>query len=55
MPNEQDIHDLTMRYLKNQDISNLSISELAQKYTDIKDEFETTFRNQRVETPVQYI
>lgn len=40
------IHDLTMLYLKSQNISNLTISELAQKYTDIAKEFKDAFRNQ---------
>lgn len=40
-------HELTMLYLKQQDLSKLSISELAQKYTDIKDEFNEAFKEQR--------
>lgn len=41
------IHELTMLYLKNQNISNLSISELAQKYSDIEEEFDNAFKEQR--------
>ena len=40
-------HELTMLYLKQQNLSNLSVSELAQKYSDIKDEFEKAFKEQR--------
>lgn len=40
-------HELTMLYLKEQNISELSISEIAQKYTDIKNEFDKAFREQR--------
>lgn len=40
-------HDLTMLYLKQQDLSNLSVSEIAQKYTDTKDEFDKAFKEQR--------
>lgn len=38
---------LTMLYLKNQDLSNLSISEIAQKYTDVENEFKQAFKEQR--------
>lgn len=41
------IHELTMLYLKNQDLSNLSISEIAQKYTDTEEEFDNCFKEQR--------
>lgn len=47
-------HELTMLYLKQQDISKLSISELAQKYTDIKNEFDKAFKEQR-NNKVQYV
>lgn len=40
-------HELTMLFLKQQDLSKLSISELAQKYTDIKNEFNEAFKEQR--------
>lgn len=40
-------HELTMLYLKQQDLSNLSVSELAQKYSDIKDNFDKAFKEQR--------
>lgn len=40
-------HELTMLYLKQQDLSKLSISELAQKYTDIRNEFNEAFKQQR--------
>lgn len=38
---------LTMLYLKNQDLSDLSVSEIAQKYTDIENEFKQAFKEQR--------
>ncbi len=38
---------LTMLYLKHQDLSNLSISEIAQKYTDTENAFREAFRQQR--------
>ena len=47
-------HDLTMLYLKQQDLSNLSISEIAQKYTDAKDEFDKAFKEQR-QNKVTYV
>lgn len=55
MPNDNNFYTfpssrteaLTMLYLKNQDLSNLSISEIAQKYTDIENEFKQAFREQR--------
>lgn len=40
-------HELTMLYLKQQNLSKLSVSELAQKYTDTKDEFDKAFKEQR--------
>ena len=40
-------HDLTMLYLKNQDLSKLSVSEIAQRYTDTKNEFNNAFKEQR--------
>ncbi len=39
------IHELTMLYLK-QNTNGLSVSELAQKYTDTYKEFEKAFREQ---------
>ena len=39
-------HELTMLYLKQQDLSKLSISDLAQKYSDTKDEFDRAFKEQ---------
>ena len=39
-------HELTMLYLKQQDLSNLSVSELAQKYSDIKNDFDKAFKEQ---------
>ena len=44
-------HELTILYLKQQDISKLSISELAQRYTDIKNEFDKAFKEQRENKP----
>lgn len=41
------VHDLTMLYLQGQDLSKLSISEIAQKYSDIEAEFNEAFRTQR--------
>lgn len=38
---------LTMLYLKNQDLSNLSISEIAQKYSDTEKQFKEAFKEQR--------
>ena len=48
------IHELTMLYLNNQDLTNLSISEIAQKYTDIEQEFEKAFKEQH-QNRVQYV
>lgn len=41
------IHDLTMLYLKNQDLSNLTVSEIAKKYKDTESEFKKGLLEQR--------
>ena len=38
---------LTILYLQQQDLSNLSISEIAQKYTDANNAFKEAFKEQR--------
>lgn len=43
-------HELTMLYLKNQNLKGLSVSEIAQKYTDTKNKFDKSFKEQQKNT-----
>lgn len=45
-------HELTMLYLKHQDLSTLSVSELAKKYTDTKNQFSDALYKQDFSAPV---
>lgn len=40
-------HELTMLYLKQQDLSKMSVPEIAKKYSSTKDEFDKAFKEIR--------
>ena len=43
----QKIHDLTMLYLRNQDLTNISIDSLAKIYIDTTNELNSSLNNYR--------